>query len=147
MADKKYWGLVRRLPKSIPTAKSAEAKWGVTSILVSLSLFLFPLSLSFWAIWISLEGGKIMLPSSVISWVFAGLAVLSFLAWIAFAVYTLRVILPWYKLSTSVDTNKPFIDAITKEVTDSIKPLIGEVQTLVQEIRQDRDERNANKPK
>jgi len=88
-----------------------------------------------------------MLPSSVISWVFAGLAVLSFLAWIAFAVYTLRVILPWYKLSTSVDTNKPFIDAITKEVTDSIKPLIGEVQTLVQEIRQDRDERNANKPK
>lgn len=95
------WRTVSSIPKGLQGARSVDAKWGVASILLSVSLFLFPLSFAFWAMWVSLDGGRIMLPSNSVSWIFAGLAVVSFVAWIIVTVYMLATILPWYASSAA----------------------------------------------
>ena len=132
--QKSLFRVVRELPKSLPTSTSPDAKWGITSILFSISLFLLPLSLSFWAISLSLEGGQIMLPSSLVSWIFAGLAVVSFLAWIGISIIALRLAFHWYRISPSItDTSQQLNDIKTS------------INNLTDEIRRDRNERNKSK--
>jgi hypothetical protein len=151
------WQYLRNLPKALPTSITSESKWGVTSVLASLCLFLFPLSLSFWAIWISLDGGKIMPPSSIPSLVFAILAALSFLSWIGITIYMIRVIFPWYKKSSSVDKADKRLEHIDQSLVNmeirlvnietGINSLTNEIRNLLLEIRRDRNERNNDKPK
>ena len=118
-SDKSLFQIIRELPKAVPTSTSANAKWGLTSILFSLSLFLFPVSLAFWAISISLEGGKIMLPSSLVSWVFAGLAGVSFLAWVGISIFALKLAARWYRLSpTEKDESQQINDAKDAIITE-----------------------------
>ncbi len=65
-----------------------------------------------------------MLPSSVSSWVFAGLAVFSFIAWIAVIVYTLKLILPWFEESSRTDSlEKKIIDVLEAQNKDVMAKL------------------------
>ncbi len=127
---KSFFQIFKELPKAVTSSTSPDARWGITSILFSSSLFLFPLSLSFWAISISIEGGKIMLPSSIISWIFTGLAVVSFLVWILFSIITLRISFYWYQSHRKEDKS----EQLTK--------IQNAIQLLTEEVRRDRNERN-----
>jgi hypothetical protein len=134
---------IRSLPRELAKVKKSDAQWEITSILVSISTFLFPLSFSFWAMWVSLDGGEIMLPSSVPSVIFASLSALSFVAWIVVTLYAYKVLLRWYRESaTKKDDISQELAELRTELTGSIDNLVTEVRSLLNEIRQDRNERN-----
>ena len=59
---------VGTLVKSIPTATSPDARWGIVGILLGFLMFALPLALYFFE-----KGGILMLPSWVwISWISLG---------------------------------------------------------------------------
>ena len=108
---------------------SSSARQGAFSFLASFTLFLFPLAFSLWAISVSLEGGKIMLPTSVGSLIFAGIAVISFFLWIGFAVFTIAMVRYWFK--------HPLAD----KVSDKVDELSGKIDDLINESKSDRGKR------
>jgi len=148
---------LRSLPRVLAAVAPPDTKWEITSILVSLSTFLFPLSLSFWAMWVSLDGGRIMLPSTVASTIFASLAALCFIAWIVVTVYTLRVLPRWYKESATTRATKGTSQEVTElradlsrdiaelraDLNSRLDNLSSEIHSLVSEIRQERNEQSS----
>lgn len=132
----------------------ADAVWGIFALSASVMLFLFLLALSFWAISISLDGGKIMSPSSPLSWLFFSFAILSFVLWLISVVFVLRVGNRWYKnhpitdapVKLSQESINDISGRLTESVTNKLESLVNNIGTLVSEIRQERNERN-NEPK
>ncbi len=103
--------LLRDLPRILPTVTSPDAMWGITSVGISLTLFLIPMAISFWAMQNSLEGGKIVLPTSIISWVFFILAIMCMIAAFVITIFLSRMMIRWYlKSANSKDMSQEFAE-------------------------------------
>lgn len=114
--------------EAIITTTSRGARWGMFAILVSTSQLLLPLSLSFWALSISFNGGKIMPLTSIASWIFYIIAALSFAGWIGFTIFVLRLGINW-RNDQSKDPQQEQLDRIEKGI-----------ESLVNQKRRGRDE-------
>ena len=142
MAGEPSWAqIVRDIPRQLPTANSADAKWGVFSVLFSAISFLISLAFAFWAVSLALEEGR-MIPSSIVSWVFLVAAVLS-LVWAGTVViYTLPIAKRWYVVGKKL----PSPDSVTNSKIDDVARRVDDLSTgilsLVNEIRQERNERH-----
>lgn len=114
---------------SFITTTSRGARWGIFAILVSTSQLLLPLSISFWALSVSFNGGEIMPLTSISSWVFYIIAVISFAGWIGFTIFVFRLGINW-RNDQSKDPLLEKLDSIEKSI-----------ESLTNEIRQERNER------
>lgn len=143
---KNNWSLFTSIPRNVPTGKTPDAKWGATSLGFSLVSFFLAVALAFWAIQISLDGGNIMLPSSVGAWVFFIFALLCFIFASAVGIFTWRTAWRWYVESGEVKDTSQELAELQAHIDSKINGLATSIDNLVNEIRQERNERN-NKPK
>jgi hypothetical protein len=130
------------------SGNSTSSRWGFFSVLISIDLSLFPLSVSFWAISISLEGGKIMYPSSLLSWLFSALAAISFVFWLGFIIFTILTYRHW-RINPLIDNTQQRFDNVQDDIKNlngnldtKFNNLIKEIHELTIEIRQDRNARH-----
>ena len=101
----------------------SQSRWGFVSLLFSACLFCIALSISVYAVHLSVVGGGLMLPLSahVLFWVAVGLALLGLIGFIfvfSFAIYLLR--------HQGQDTSNTDINAIKISIT-SIQEILKEI--------------------
>ena len=114
---------LKLLFKSLPTATSPDARWGMAGLVAGFVLFAIPLALYFFE-----KGGVLML----LSWVWITLGIIVSIIWLAAAFVFFRVFWGWWKTTNN-----------TKAITATqIIELIEANLQLINEIRQERDERN-----
>lgn len=124
MAGKKTTKIFAR---SIPTASSPDARWGMVGLVAGFLLFALPLAIHFFE-----KGGILMLPD----WVWIGLGILTMIVWLLAAIAGGVIFCKWWR-NPKPETVITAID---------IRNLTEANWQLINEIRQERNDRN-NKPK
>ncbi len=116
MSEKKNF---RLFLKSIPTATSPDARWGMVGVAVGFLLFIPPLALYFFE-----KGGILMLAS----WVWITFGIVVSIVWVCTLICSIIIFWKWWK-------------SIPNPITaNQIVELMEEIRILIGEIRWDRNE-------
>ena len=117
---------VKTFIKSLPTATSPDARWGLMGIVVGFILFAIPLAIYFFD-----KGGVLMWPPCV--WITLGIIVM--IVWVITAICCGLTFWRWWK---TPKTEKPISAA-------QLQALIEVNWQLKKEMRRDRNERRRKK--
>lgn len=112
---------IKSFIRSIPTASTPDARWGMVGVVLGILLFALPLAIYFFE-----KGGILMFPS----WVWNVLGGITIVIWLVTAIGFGIIFWKWWKATD-------YKDVIT--ATD-IQALIKNNQELIDEIRNDRNE-------
>jgi hypothetical protein len=121
---------------SAPSISRSESRWALSQVVLSFVFFFVAIAVGIAAIDISRVGGDAM----IAFWMLLGLAFLSFS-------YAVGLGIHWVKKDTregsKEDELRGVITTLAESISKSTETTHNDIQSLVDEIRQDRDERKS----